>query len=244
MKKTAIISIIVALLVLLAGCANIGSTDAGAFNENGTGNGANESTSLVDSYGLKGEERKIHFYTGSEDYSDIDSTRELQRAIDQLEALRGSATATEKITITVTLVSDLARSEGYKAIIADRGKHGGDIDKAHEWRERLNSYVKEYHQGVFATASEHITFPDYCTVTPDDYSPFVTISADFADLESRLILDLATSEYVAVVCVSFEMNDMPDDDTSDEVTSDEIITDDEFFEDDEIYEDDNVYEDE
>ena len=204
MKKTAIISTFLALLILLAGCANIDD------DTNGAKNTSYENASLIDSFDFNGEEKKIHFYTGSKEYSDIDNTSELQNAIDELESLRKTPAATEKIIVTLTLAGDVSDTEEYRAIVAERGTWGNDKAKIDEWRQRLNACVMDYNKQLFDEAAKHIEFPEYCTVGFESVAPFVTVSASFDEFEPRLIAEFAKSGYVAVVSISFETHSTPD----------------------------------
>lgn len=142
---------------------------------------------------------KIHFYVGSDAYSTIDNAEELSEAVDAVNSLKNEMSISfcsrtvgtgEPMQLYVQFKSDIRNDPTYIALLEKR-KVIDTIEESNEWRSRLNSFSKEYHDNLVTECIDSIESIDLNEYTHVDYSPFVFINTTSDAIDNLYISQLA-----------------------------------------------------
>lgn len=162
---------------------------------------------------------KIHFYFDSEDNSTIDDLNELSDATDKLSEVSNTKVkstnakdqSTNELKITIQFESDFMDTNEYKAFSNERGELD-EWDEIHEFRERLNSFSKEYHEQIISENLDFIADLEYNAIETIEYSPFVILKVDSDKVDVETLLAFANCENI--VNVSLANEEQPESDVS------------------------------
>ena len=154
--------------------------------------------------------QKLHFYFDEEEYATIDSLTELNEATEYI-AQKAQATAntrnitttagTDELRLTVCFASNIKETPQYKEFLAEQ-KTLDSIEEVRDFRHRLNSFSKAYHEELFAQNYSTLTSLEYSDLKMIDYSPFVVMKASATNLDSASLNALASNESVESICVA------------------------------------------
>lgn len=154
---------------------------------------------------------KIHFYFDSEENATIDDMVELKTATEKLTATKQNKAKTNdsniqninELKITIQFESDFMDTAEYKAFSIERDELDS-WDQIHEFRERLNSFSKDYHKNLVNQNIDSLASLEYNDIEPIEYSPFVIIRVDSDKVDADALLDFAESENIVNVSLANE----------------------------------------
>lgn len=165
--------------------------------------------SIITASDIENVYNKIHFYFGDSDDATIDDMSELVKATNKLTesgvnltaAQNSSGVALETVKITVQFESDFMSTPEYKAFEKERDEVN-TIDEVHEFRERLNSFSKEYHNALVAKNISLLSELDYHSIEHIGYSPFVVVNIEANKVTADTLLLTAESEEIVSISVA------------------------------------------
>ncbi|MBQ7337575.1 MAG: hypothetical protein IJW40_03865 [Clostridia bacterium] len=195
-----------------AGISNESASDqAGGENPLTTDNAPADDTQTVSDPVLA----KLRFYIGSEAHTFINDTQELAAAVEELRRDAGAQAATKEIQITVTFASDYFSTEEYKEFAHSRTDQE-TIEDVHAWREQLNAFSKQYHQGIVEENMPLLAALGYHEATPVEYSPYVVLSVYADRLDAQSLYQCASQANVVGIYVGEENRYSTMDEANDE----------------------------
>ena len=151
---------------------------------------------------------KLHFYFSNEEHAFIDSSSELQEAVNSIVQntnvkTRSGAPTDSEITVTVEFTSDFMSTPAYKDFAKER-ENIDSIEDLRDFRHRLNEYSKAYHDNLISKNLSSVDLLDYKECEVIGYSPFVTITMDVYDVSAESLHELCEMSNVKNISLSDE----------------------------------------
>ena len=172
---------------------------------------------------------KIHFYFEDSSNTTIDDATELIEATQKISdryvaanSMPKSSTNVEEIKITVQFESDFMDTAKFKSFAAER-ETLDSIEEIRNFRQRLNSYSKEYHNAIMADNIDQLSKFEYNSLECMAYSPYATVSIDANKISADSLTIVAESEDVVSISVAPE-EQMETDDIVEENTQSSYYT--------------------
>lgn len=150
--------------------------------------------------------KKIHFYLGDSEEATIDDANELATATSKLQQRSANL---KEVQVTVQFESDFMNTDKYKAFAKER-ESLDSIEEVRNFRQRLNSYSKEYHTALVTKGSALLSKMEYNSIEPIGYSPFVVMKMDTARVTANSLVYMAESKNVVSICVDREEQPISD----------------------------------
>ena len=97
----------------------------------------------------------------------------------------------------------------YLAFSDERSKLN-NWEEIHEFRDRLNSFSKEYHKQIITENLGIMPFIEYNDIDTIDYSPFIIIRTDVDSINTETLLAFAESDNIVNVSLAYEEQPKPD----------------------------------
>ena len=137
---------------------------------------------------------KLHFYFNNEEHTIIDSSSELQEAVNCIVQntnvkTRSGTQNDSEITVTVEFASDFINTPAYKDFAKER-ESIDSIEDLRDFRHRLNEYSKAYHNDLISKNLSSVDLLDYEECEAIGYSPFVTLTMDVYDVSVDALQEL------------------------------------------------------
>lgn len=151
---------------------------------------------------------KLHFYFSNEEHAFIDSSSELQEAVNSIVQntnvkTRSGAPTDSEITVTVEFTSDFMSTPAYNDFAKER-ENIDSIEDLRDFRHRLNEYSKAYHDNLISKNLSSVDLLDYKECEVIEYSPFVTITMDVYDVSAESLHELCEMSNVKNISLSDE----------------------------------------
>ena len=202
MKK--VLSIILSLVMLLSMSVTAFATDATVKIE------SEDKVVFFDSE-TDNTYNKLHFYFDNPDNATIDDMNELIEATSKLtnsnaelaSAQTASTRSLDEVKITVQFESDFMSTSEYKSFAKERDNLDS-IEEIRDFRERLNSFSKEYHNIIASENLALLNDLDYNSVEYIEYSPYVIVNVDADKVDASDLLLVAESEDIVSISVACE----------------------------------------
>lgn len=190
----------------------------------------NERVGSVEDLTLKSETdnpfNKIHFYFTDPDNATIDDRTELVEAINKLgdngialASTQATSSNANEIKITVQFESNYFSTSEYKSFASER-ENLDSIEEVREFRQRLNSYSKEYHNSLASANIQLLSGLEYNSVEYIDYSPYVIVNIDANKVDVDDLILMAESD--SVVSVSLACEEQPESEVAWDTTLQEL----------------------
>ncbi|MBQ8408843.1 MAG: hypothetical protein IJY39_08270 [Clostridia bacterium] len=144
---------------------------------------------------------KLTFYLGVKEYESVDRFSTLAEAIGEANAYAASY-GLECLTLTVVIAGgDIGGDEGYREIMRER-ENCNTIEEVRAFREKLNSYSKEYHERLFQENISAFSVIEYTEIYHVGYSPWVKLTVPVDKLTEEALLALAESQSIGAITIS------------------------------------------
>ena len=160
---------------------------------------------------------KINFYFEGFGNTTIDNATELTEATKKISdryvnanSMPKSSTNVEEIKITVQFESDFMDTAKFKSFAAER-ETLDSIEEIRNFRQRLNSYSKEYHNAIMVDNIDQLSEFEYNSLECLAYSPYATVSIDANKISADSLAIVAESEDVVSISVAPEEQMATDD---------------------------------
>jgi len=172
-------------------------------------NDSNDSIHIEDMSEIDNNYNKIHFYFNEEAHTTIDDNGELSSALSVLKndqaSRNASTTEKEDLYVTVEFESDFMSTKAYQMFSLERDSIDDSQDVL-DFRKRLNAYSKEYHANLVEKNLKLLSNLNYQSVEAIEYSPFVTLTIDSADLTVSSLKALSDSSLVENISLSYQVD--------------------------------------
>ncbi|MBQ8448683.1 MAG: S8 family serine peptidase [Clostridia bacterium] len=158
---------------------------------------------------------KLHFYTGNESYTTIDSANELTAATEQVYANYGSSSAYslnnnytgnggETLQMTVQFASDFMETKEYLEYKSDK-KNVKSITELRALKKEFNAYSKIYHRELVERNLPLLNNIDYDNYNIVNYAPFVVLNISADNIQTNTLFDLCSSPNIEHISINYEI---------------------------------------
>ncbi len=163
--------------------------------------------------------QKIHVYMGDSEYSTIDSREELESALKDVNKYFSEMIEIDYCEISVSFASDLMNTEKYKEFMRERDRLG-TIESVRNWRQRLNTYSKEYHEQIVNDNKESLLILGYTEFNHTEYSPLVFMSVPLKNLSSDVFTELILNDSITSICLLDPLSEEVDEEIGEDCQTD------------------------
>ncbi len=145
---------------------------------------------------------KIHFYMDNEEHHTIDSPTELCNALSSLANIKTrNQKSGNDVELTVQFQSNFMNTQIYKDFLTERDDLKS-IPEARDFRERLNTYSKNYHDIIYDNNAYLLSSFENTDFVHIDYSPFAVCTINLEQINSEQLTNLASLDEVMNICIS------------------------------------------
>ena len=168
-----------------------------------------ENVSLENNY------NKIHFYTGTEEYTTIDTAEELAKAKQELDSNEANAvtyalnddsnnTEMQNLMLTIQFASDFKQTDGYRNY-KEAKKNVKSIEELRELRKEFTDYSKVYHQELIEKNLSLLDGIEYDSIKRIGYSSIVVLNTNANNIETVALSNLCESSMIEHISVGYEL---------------------------------------